>query len=107
MKGRKAKKAAKSNENPLATDPKPLVLNELVLKELTAHFSGLTLTQLVTASREFPIAARVDLHTALSYLLSETYPARLLGIHRMHNRGTLTFSDLLSTEHDLVLIAPR
>ena len=80
---------------------KPLALNELA-----THFQAIPLTQLVTASREFPITARVDLQSALNYLLSETYPARLLGVHRMYSHRTLTFSDLLNIERDPVLIAP-
>src|SRR5437773_617773 len=99
MKARAPKK--KVTGKPPVPTPKPLLL-----QELADHFKPLGLNELITASREFPIAARVDLQTALSYLLGETYPARLLGVHRMYNHGRLTFSDLLNTERDSVLIAP-
>src|SRR5258706_221409 len=99
MKARTPKK--KPAEKPAVPPPKPLALHEL-----TDHFKPLGLNELITASREFPIASRVDLQTALSYLLGETYPARLLGVHRMYSHSTLTFSDLLNTEHDPVLVGP-
>src|SRR5437868_5649767 len=99
MKARAPKK--KVTEKPPLPTPKPLALNEL-----SDHFKPLRLNELITASRGFPIAARVDLQTALSYLLGETYPARLLGVHRMYNHATLTFSDLLNTDRDPVLVGP-
>lgn len=100
MKGRAAKNkpAEKPVEKPIE---KPLVLNELA-----SHFKPLALNELITASRSFPISSRVDLQTALCYLLGETYAARQLGVHRMYNHATLTFSDLLNTQHDPVLIGP-
>ena len=99
MKGRTSKTPKKAP----ATKPpeKPLALHDLA-----AHFNPLTLNELITASREFPLAKRVDLETALCYLLGETYPARLLGVHRMYSHSTVTFSDLLNTEHDPVMIGP-
>jgi len=40
-----------------------------VVNELGAHFDGAPLPELVTASREFPIAARVDLQGAVPRVL--------------------------------------
>jgi SpoVK/Ycf46/Vps4 family AAA+-type ATPase len=94
-------KTAPQQTATLTVSGKPLALNEL-----STHFRNIPLTQLVTASREFAITARVDIQNALNYLLCETYPARLLGIHRMYSHSTLTFSDLLNTENDPVFIAP-
>src|SRR5258706_6612054 len=100
------KHRAKLELEQLVPSPPAASHNPLAVNELAAHFKTVPLPHLVTACREFPIAAHVDLHTALTYLLSETYPARLLGIHRMNSRSTLTFSDLLNTEYDPVLLAP-
>ncbi len=78
---------------------------QCVVKELGAHFDGMPLSELVTASREFPIAARVDLQGAVPEVL-KAYQPRLIGVHRMYGHSTMTFSDLLNTQHDPVLIAP-
>jgi hypothetical protein len=40
-------------------------------KTLNKHFAGMPQTQLVTASREFPVTSRVDVQTALEQLLRD------------------------------------
>lgn len=101
--GRSAKaKRARFNEQP----PSESVKKPFILNELASHFRTIPLNQIVTASREYPVAARVDLEGALTYILGETYPSRLIGVHRVQTRGNLTFSDLLDVDHDPVLIAP-
>src|ERR1044071_115911 len=82
--------------------PKPA----LVLDEVTKHFGRLPVTEIITASREFPIAARVDLQEAVRKVLEERYESRLIGVHRMYGHSTMTFADLLNTQHDPVLIGP-
>src|SRR4030095_10932479 len=77
-----------------------------IIDELAGHFKPLSLNELITASRRCPMASRVDLQTALDYLLSETYAARLIGVHRMYNQHTLAFSDLLITERPCVMGGP-
>src|SRR5882762_6374592 len=80
--------------------------SSLVLNEVLTHFDGLPLHEIITAAREFPIAARVDLQSAVQKVLEQGYGARLLGIHRMYGHSTMTFADLLNTQHDPVLVGP-
>jgi hypothetical protein len=47
---------------------------------LRRHFGKLALQNLITASRTFPLAARVDVQVALEKLFSER-TQRLLGVH--------------------------
>src|ERR1043166_6044688 len=78
----------------------------LVLDEVVKHFRPLPLTEIITASREYPIAARVDLQEAVRKGLHERYQSRLIGVHRMYGHSTMTFPDLLNTQHDPVVIGP-
>src|ERR1043166_2692229 len=78
----------------------------LVLDEVVKHFRPLPLTEIITASREYPIAARVDLQEAVRKVLHERYQSRLIGVHRMYGHSTMTFPDLLNTQHDPVVIGP-
>ncbi len=48
-------------------------------KMLRSHFAGASLAELATASRTFPITARVDLQTAVDELLTRRDGARLVG----------------------------
>src|SRR5215207_3078067 len=98
--------AAKKNRTVKATPAPQPPGKPGLLEEVAAHFKPLALNELITASHRFPIASRVDLQTALDYLLSETYAARLIGVHRMYNQRTLTFSDLLNSQRDSAVIGP-
>jgi hypothetical protein len=74
-----------------------LPLAETVLKR---HFGRHRLQDLVTASRTFPMTARVDVQLALEKLLAEQPEAKLLGVHRQYSHETLTFANLLANVHD-------
>jgi len=78
----------------------------LAAHKLAGHFRGHPLEQLVTASRAFPISARVDLQRALNEIFATQLSAELVGIHRRFGHDTLTFSELLSTENYPAVIAP-
>jgi predicted AAA+ superfamily ATPase len=82
---------------------RPLVSS--VLKE---HFGNSELHQLVTATREYPATARLDLQVAVADVLSGPLePKKLLGAHAFHGGfETITFSHLLVEGESAVLVAP-
>ena len=80
-----------------------LPLAETALKK---HFNGFKLQDLVTASRTFPLTARVDLQYALDQLLKGRPDVRLLGVLRQYRHETLTFANLLGNIHDPAIIGP-
>jgi ATPase family associated with various cellular activities (AAA) len=80
-----------------------LQLAEATLKR---HFGKLHLHDLVTASRTFPITARVDVQQAVEKLLSTRPDAKLFGVHRQYSHETLTFANLMGNMHDPAVIAP-
>src|SRR5262245_59380379 len=65
-------------------------------KALHAHFRGRSLGDIVTAARDFPITARVDVQVALQNLFAGKPGARLFGIHAQHFQDTPTIALLLS-----------
>jgi len=73
---------------------------------LSKHFGRLRLEQLVTASRTFPVTARVDLQRSLDSLLAERFPARLIGVHPQHGHETLTVAHLTREANYPVLVGP-
>jgi len=82
--------------------------NPLVRTALKDHFGPLELHGLMTATREFPATARLDLQAAVMEVLSGPLePKKFLGAHAPYSFETMTFSHLL-VEHDnqRVLIAP-
>ena len=81
----------------------PVLLAEAVLKR---HFGKQQLHALVTASRTFPVTARVDVQSALERMFSEYPESELLGCHSQYNHETLTVAHLLSNPHYPVVIAP-
>ena len=58
---------------------------------LKRHFGKTRLHDLVTSSRTFPVAARVDTQSALEKLL-ERPGVKLYGVHRQFTHDTLTFA---------------
>ena len=80
-----------------------LQLAETALKR---HFAGHKLHDLVTASRTFPVTARVDLQLALDQLLGQRPDVRLFGVLRQYGHETLTFANLMANVHDPAVIAP-
>ncbi|HEX3107258.1 MAG TPA: ATP-binding protein [Terriglobales bacterium] len=87
----------------MATKKKPtLVLVEAALKR---HFKATPLQDLVTASRTFPLMARVDVQVAVNTLLGQP-GSKLLGVHRQYSHETLTFANLMQNIHDPAVISP-
>ena len=82
--------------------------NPLVSTALKSHFGRLALHQLVTAIREFPATARLDLQTAITEVLKGPFePKKVLGTHERYSHETVTFSHLMVEDrHTAVLIAP-
>ncbi len=81
--------------------------NPLVRSELKQHFGDAELHMLVTAAREFPVTARLDLQSAVTEVLAGPLePKRQLGVHAPYNFETVTFSHLLVDGQTAVLAAP-
>lgn len=90
---------SKKPKNKLRSSP-------LVAAKLAKHFGKLSLDQLVTAARTFPISALADLQTALNEIFSKQFRAELAGVHPRFDHETLTFSELLTTDHYPAVVAP-
>jgi hypothetical protein len=79
----------------------------LVSSALKQHFGQSPLHELVTATREFPATARLDLQAAVTEVLSgPLQPLKLLGAHAVHSFETVTFSHLSVERDNAVLVAP-
>ena len=72
---------------------------------LQRHF-GRPLHELVTASRTFPMSARVDVQLALEKIFSSRPNASLLGLHAQYAHETITVSHLMGNRHYPVIIGP-
>src|SRR5215470_17287178 len=79
---------------------------ESAASALKRHFVRLPIADIVTSSREYPIAARVDLQRAIDELLPGFSHARQLGIHAEFVHETLTVGHLLGNHHSRVVIGP-
>jgi hypothetical protein len=73
---------------------------------LRQHFRKTRLQDLVTASRTFPIAARVDVQLALENLFEKRPSAQLLGVHTQYHHETMTIAHLMGNYHYPVVIGP-
>jgi AAA+ superfamily predicted ATPase len=73
---------------------------------LAGHFQGITLAELVTSSRTFPVTSRVDLQTALTRLFEKSYQGKLVGFHAAYSHETITFSHLIRDGDHAVVVAP-
>jgi hypothetical protein len=93
----KPKKGAKPRES----------VNPRIATVLKAHFAAFPLHELVTATREFPATARLDLQSAIAGVLKGPLkPKKVLGAHSLWSHETITFSHLI-VEHDhAVLVSP-
>lgn len=80
-----------------------LPLAEIAVK---GHFRKHRLQDLVTASRTFPITARVDVQMALEKLFAEKSDVELLGLHTQFRHETLTIAHLLGNQHSPVVVGP-
>lgn len=78
----------------------------LVATALKRHFGRRPLHNLITASRTFPVTARVDVQLALDKLFAEYLKAKLLGIHAQYQHETLTMAHLMGSHHFPVVIGP-
>ncbi len=73
---------------------------------LKRHFGRRPLQDLITASRTFPMTARVDVQLALDKMFAEHPKAKLLGVHTQFQHETLTIAHLLGNDHFPVVIGP-
>lgn len=73
---------------------------------LKRHFAGLSVANLITANRAYPVLARVDLQRAIDELLPGFSRSRQLGIHVEYAHETLTVGHLLANQHSRVVIGP-
>lgn len=73
---------------------------------LKRHFGRRPLQDLITASRTFPITARVDVQFALDKMFAEHPKAKLLGVHTQYQHETLTIAHLMGNQHFPVVIGP-
>jgi hypothetical protein len=65
-------------------------------KRLARHFDGVQLSEIVTASREFPVTSRVDVQAALDEWFRTHDGAQLLGIHTQMSHETSTMAHLFT-----------
>lgn len=87
--------------------PKFNARNPLVCSVLREHFGKAALHELVTATREFPTTARMDLQTTLAEILSgPLQPVKVMGAHAANEFMTVTISHLLVDGDNAVLVAP-
>jgi hypothetical protein len=73
---------------------------------LKRHFTGVAMAKLITASREYPVPARVDLQRAIDELLPQFSAAKQSGLHVEHAHDTLSLGHLLGNHHSHVVIGP-
>lgn len=78
----------------------------LAANALARHFGKTRLQELVTASRTFPVMARVDVQWALEKLFGEHQDSKLLGVHTQFHHETLTVAHLVGNPHYPVVVAP-
>jgi hypothetical protein len=77
-----------------------------VFTTLEHHFAGLSLNELITSTRTFPVTAQVELQKALDQLVAEHRESRLVGLHQQWGHDTLVFAKLWVKENYPVLIGP-
>ena len=80
-----------------------LILAASVLKR---HFAKIELHNLVTASRTFPVTARVDVQIALEKMFAKYPAATVFGCHNQYTHETQTFAHL-QRERPLFRLLPR
>jgi hypothetical protein len=73
---------------------------------LKRHFGKRPLQDLITASRTFPVTARVDVQLALDKMFAKHPKAKLVGVHTQYQHETLTVAHLLGNQHFPVVIGP-
>lgn len=73
---------------------------------LGEHFGQIPPEEIVTSIRRFPIRLRADLQQALKSLFPDGAASRTVGLHRQHNYGSFSFSDLFERGRGAVRIGP-
>ena len=73
-----------------------LLGRSVLQKKLRNHFAGVALAELATASRTFPITARVDVQRALDDLLTARPGTALVGVHSQMHQETPTLAHLFT-----------
>lgn len=87
--------------------PKTKSANPKVFAVLRTHFGNTPLHELVTATREFPATARLDLQKALLEVLTgPLQPRQQLGAHTQYGHETMIFAQLCVETDWAVLVAP-
>lgn len=72
---------------------------------IASYVAPLSLTELVSSSRAFPLRVRVDLQAAVEELLTSR-ANHILGIHNPYGHEPISLASLLDTGEDAKLIAP-
>ena len=81
--------------------------NPKVHSVLQEHFGTIPLHKLVTATRQFPLTARMDLQKALLEVLTGPFePKQLIGSHTQYAHDTVGFSHLSMDNDWAAVIAP-
>ena len=78
----------------------------LAAAAIQRHFAGVPPATLITAGREYPIPARVDLQRAVDEILPGFSRAKQFGIHAELSHETLTVGHLLGNHHPRIVIGP-
>jgi len=81
--------------------------NLLICRVLKGHFKEFPLHTLVSAGRIFPAPARLDLHFAVTSVLSGPMePKKILGIHAPHAFRSVAFAQLIMEGQGAALVSP-
>jgi|SRR5579859_1301263 len=80
-----------------------IMLAQAALKH---HFGRQPLEALITASRTYPIMARVDIQVALEKIFKNRFQAKMMGLHAQYNHETITIAHLLNIQNYPVIISP-
>jgi hypothetical protein len=78
----------------------------LAATALKRLFGKRPLQNLITASRTFPLTARVDVQLALDKMFAELPKAKLIGVHTQYQHETLTIAHLLGNQNYPVVVGP-
>lgn len=74
---------------------------------ISNHFGEIPVADLVTAYRQFPVTARVDLQRALEKIFTDRFESKVYGTHRDYEFNTLKFSDFLEVDsNNAVVMGP-
>ena len=65
-------------------------------KRLARHFDSATLSEIVTAARDFPVTSRVDVQAALDEWFRSRTGAQPIGVHTQMGHETLTLAHLFT-----------